>query len=727
MTIRFQPGLNCWKVEQAERVAFLIDAESYYRAFYDSVVGARHSVHIVGWDIDSRVNLIRDEKASSLSNSAPTVLGELLLYLVRRRPSLHIHVLAWDFAMVYAMEREWIPTFSVPWQSHERLSVHMDGQHPQGGCHHQKVVIIDNYLAFVGGLDLAESRWDTSEHRMHDRRRINADGSSYPPFHDVQIMVEGQVAQALGELFRERWIEATRQPLPPPEHSATSSELWPAWIKPDMQKVKVAISRTLPAFQDRNGVYEVQQLYIDSINSARHFIYIENQFLTSHIIQQALSERLQDPEGPEILIILRQDGGDWLEQMTMDVLRTRVLRQLSRADQYKRLLVVYPDCPAFQEHCLGLHSKVLIVDDTLVRIGSANLTNRSMALDSECDLAIAANDRQDIREAIQAFRYRLLGEHMGLSPHTLKNSLHAEESLLQSMQHLQRSEHILKPFDPNPLSTLDPWVPDSTLIDPEKPMNPDMIIRHFVHPKDRRVARHQLIGIAIILGGLGLLAAAWKWTPLGELVDVWTVANYLKDIKTHPWAPLFVLACFLVGSMVMFPITGLIIISFLAFGPWMGFVYALIGSALGAGVTYGIGSWLGKEKLRRLGGARMNRISQYFGERGLLSMVFAHMLPVGPFTIVNMLAGASHIGLRDFMIGTIMGMIPGMVALAILIDRVAATIQQPTLSTILLLIGVMGLMAVGAWGMARLLKKQASRKKAPASPGGNSTHRQNFS
>ena len=705
----FQPGRNCWRVEQAERAAFLIDAEDYYRAFYDAIAQARYSVHILGWDIDSRVDLLRVQKPSHTSESPPTILGELLLALVRQRPDLHIYVLAWDFAMVYALEREWIPKFRIPWQSHDKLHVYMDDQHPQGGCHHQKVVVIDDHVAFVGGLDLTQSRWDTSEHRIEDTRRTNSDGKAYPPFHDVQIIVEGKVAQTLGDLARERWHRATGQPLTSPGHFSPPPDLWPSWIDPDMHNVDVAISRTLPAYEDRPGVYEIQQLYIDAIKTARHVIYLENQFLTSHIIQKALAECLQDPHGPEILILLRRDGGDWLEQMTMDVLRTRLLAQLTHADRYNRLFIAYPDGPALHEHCLGLHSKVMIVDDAFIRIGSANLTNRSMALDSECDLAIAANDRQDLREAITKFRQRLLAEHLGMSESELGEKLHAGGSFLQTIKGLQRTERNLQPFVPDPLSALEAWVPESKIIDPEKPMEPDRIVCHFVHPKDRGPARRQLIGVAVILGSLGLLAAAWRWTPLSEFIDVWTVADYLKGLKNHPWTPLLVLGSFLIGSVVMVPITGLIIISFLAFGPWIGFAYALIGSALGAGLTYGIGSWLGKEKLRRLAGSRINRLSKFFGERGLLSMVLAHMLPVGPFTIVNMLAGASHIGFRDFMIGTLLGMIPGMIALAILIDRVAATIQQPNQSTILLLIGVMGLMATGAWLIARLLKK----KRAP--------------
>jgi len=375
----YQPGSNCWRIEQADRAGFLIDAADYFRAFYDALSEARHGVLILGWDINSRVELLRQPTQSQKSSSPPCMLGEFLLHLVQQRQDLHIYVLAWDFAMVYALEREWIPEFKVPWHSHARLHVHMDGQHPHGGCHHQKVVVVDDRLAFVGGLDLTRSRWDTSEHRIDDPRRTDPDGTAYPPFHDVQMMVEGKVAQALGDLARERWHRATGKKLSQPMPCSPASHLWPSWIVPDVQNVEVAISRTLPAYQDQPEVREIQQLYLDTIKNARQVIYLENQFLTSHIIGKALADRLQDPQGPEMLILLRRDGGDWLEQMTMDVLRTRLLGQLTHADRYGRLQVVYPDGPALQERCLGLHSKVMIVDDTFLRIGSANLTNRSMS------------------------------------------------------------------------------------------------------------------------------------------------------------------------------------------------------------------------------------------------------------------------------------------------------------------------------------------------------------
>jgi phospholipase D1/2 len=707
MATLFQPGLNCWKVEQADRAAFLIDAENYFRAFYEAVSQARHCVFILGWDIDSRVDLLRQPTPRTHSASPPSILGDLFLNLVRQRQDLQIYVLAWDFAMVYAMEREWIPEFKIPWHSHARLHAYMDNCHPPGGCHHQKIVVIDDHLAFVGGLDLTHSRWDTSEHRINDSRRINPDGKAYPPFHDVQMMVEGQVAQAVGELARERWYRATGKSAEPPKPISPSPDLWPSWVTPDMQNVEVAISRTIPAYQDQEGVREIQQLYLDAIKAARRMIYVENQFLTSEIIGKALAERLQEPEGPEVLILLRRDGGDWLEKMTMDVLRTRLVRHLMHADRHGRLQIVYPDGPALQEHCLGLHSKVMIVDETFVRIGSANLTNRSMALDSECDLAVSANGREDLCKAILGFRHRLLAEHLGISQEVVETQLNSAGSLLQAIARIQGTERNLQPFAPDFSSPWDPWVPDSTLVDPEKPMEPERVVNHFIHPEDRPVARKQLMGFAVVLGILGLLAAAWRWTPLSEWVNVWVVADYLKALKDYPWMPMLILGGFLIGSVVMIPITGLIIISYLTFGPWMGFIYALIGSALGAGVTYGIGSWLGKEKLQRLAGSRINRLSQYFGERGLLSMVIAHMFPVGPFTIVNMLAGASHIGFRDFMIGTMIGMIPGLIALAILIDRVTATIQKPSMETIVLLVGVMGIMAAGAWLLARLLKKRA--------------------
>src|SRR6185437_9244660 len=114
-------------------------------------------------------------------------------------------ILSWDFAMLYAFEREWLPVYKLDWRTHRRLHFRLDGRHPPGASHHQKVVVIDDAVAFVGGFDLAHRRWDMPAHRANEPRRVDPYGATYAPFHDVQLAVDAEAARALGDLARERW------------------------------------------------------------------------------------------------------------------------------------------------------------------------------------------------------------------------------------------------------------------------------------------------------------------------------------------------------------------------------------------------------------------------------------------------------------------------------------------------------------------------------------------
>jgi phosphatidylserine/phosphatidylglycerophosphate/cardiolipin synthase-like enzyme/uncharacterized membrane protein YdjX (TVP38/TMEM64 family) len=711
-----RPDHNCWRVDRAERAAFLIDGADYYRACRDAISRAQSSVYILGWDIDSRVELVRDGQEAPGAAAVPTRLGELLRTLVTKRRSLHVYLLVWDFAMIYALEREWLPEFKLKWgDRYRRLHVHMDDQHPPGGCHHQKVVVVDDTVAFVGGLDLTRARWDTSEHAARDLRRVDAGGHAYPPFHDVQLIVAGDIARSLGDLARERWYQATGRRLTKPR-GVNATDPWPSWLEPDVEQLHVGISRTAPPFDGAREIREVERLYLDSIAGARRSIVIENQFLTSNLIGDALAKRLADPQGPEIVVLLRLDGGDWLEQMTMDVLRERLLRRLRRSDLHGRLGVYYPHRDGLAEGCIGLHSKVCVVDEDLVRIGSANLTNRSLRLDTECDLAFEARGDESIRRAIAAFRNRLLAEHLGVKPELFAETVAREGSLLGAIEHLRGNERTLMPFEPtNRYADLEPWVPGSEVVDPERSMAPDLVVNHFIHPEDReRAARRILLAAAFLFGVLSL-AAAWRWTPLGEWVKLPIILRHLESVKESPAAPFLAVGAFVLGGLVVAPVTALIAGTLVIFGPVQGFVYALAGSTASAVVTYGIGHVLGRQGIRRLAGSRLNRLSRQLARRGLLSMVIAHLLPIAPFTVVNIAAGASHIRLRDFVLGTVLGMVPGMIAMAIVVDRVYATIRTPAPSTMALLGAVTAVFVLGAWSLHRLLRRRLERGETSSS------------
>jgi len=190
-----QDGVNCWRQENARRVAVAIDGEAYFRAVREALLAARRSVFILGWDIHSKLKLVRN----SDQDGFPEELGALLDFVAKQR-AVDVYVLSWDFAMIYMMERETLPLYALNWKTHSRVRFRMDDRHPIGASQHQKVVVVDDAVAFSGGLDLSKWRWDTPEHRIDDQRRVDPDGIAYPPFHDVQMVVDGDAAAALGEL-----------------------------------------------------------------------------------------------------------------------------------------------------------------------------------------------------------------------------------------------------------------------------------------------------------------------------------------------------------------------------------------------------------------------------------------------------------------------------------------------------------------------------------------------
>lgn len=703
-----KPDRNCWRLVHANRAAFLIDGQAYFSALRAALEQARKSILIVGWDIDSKIWLVRDD----LPHEHPVQLGEFLNALVTERQGLEAHVLIWDFAMIYALERELLPLYKLRWQSHHHLHFHMDDEHPIGASHHQKIVVVDDAVAFVGGFDLTKRRWDTSEHRPEDPRRRDPDGDTYTPFHDVQMIVDGKAAAALGELARKRWQRATAKSIQPP---AVDDQIdpWPGYLQPDLKDVEIAIARTEPAHAGNPEVREVERLYLDAIACAQDTIYIENQYLTSVTVGQALVARLMDDQGPEIVLILPYKSSGWLEHTTMDVLRARLLRKLRDADRHGRLRIYYPDVSGLGEQCINLHAKILIVDDGLVRVGSSNLSNRSMGLDTECDLAIEANGHQHIEKAILDFRNRLLGEHLGTEPATISQTATKTGSLIQAIETLRHQhDRTLKDLNGEVPASLDETVPDSSIIDPESPLDPDRLTDALVPEEERKPAGRRLLSRVGIIVAVLALAAAWRWTPLGEWLDVGTLTAWVIGLQDSPLGGIVAIGGFLIGSLIAFPVTLLILVTALVFGPVLGFVYSLVGTLLGAILTYGIGHLLGRNTLRRLGGSRINNLSRWLAHRGIITMLTVRLLPVAPFTIINLVAGASHISFRDYALGTLLGMTPGMLALTIFADSVQNAVQDPQPANFALLAGVIALIIVGAFTIRRWLKRRTKTKRS---------------
>jgi phospholipase D1/2 len=691
----FEPGRNCWRVEAASRAACLVDGQEYFTAFREAALAAERSIYILGWDFDTRIRML----IGRAPDGYPDRLGPFLDRLLMRRKRLHIYVLVWDFHIIYFKERQWwLPSHLL---SHRRLHFWKDGTHPVGASHHQKVVVVDDAVAFVGGFDFAQCRWDTSEHRMdHPDRKMLSDDAPCRPFHDVQMVVDGDAAAALGELARARWETATGERLGLPV-SATAGDPWPGSVIPQFQAVHVAIARTMPAAADQPPVQEVERLLIDLLRAARRWIYIETQYFTSNVLAEVLADLLRREDGPDIVMILHPSSDGWLEQHTMDVLRGRVLKHLRAVDSRRRLALYYPRVPDAEERCISVHSKVCVIDDTYVRVGSANLSNRSLRFDSECDLAIEASGDPRVEARIASFRNRLLGEHLDVAPDEVAEALRCRSRLIDAVEALRGKDRTLEVFDKNIPEELDEMVPDDEFIDPSHPYEVQLCL-----PENRSSAHRQMIlGVGVLLV-VAALAAAWQWSPLGEWLELPRLMAYAQEFERSPAAPFIIVGSFVIGGLVIAPVTVLVTATVLAFGPLHGFVYSFIGMTLSALVTFGVGRLVGRRLVERWS-ARLYRLSRNLATKGILAVVAVRVIPVAPFSVVNMIAGATHIRTADFVLGTVLGELPGLIAIALFVDQVTTTLRNPGLWSYLILAGSAVVIVGTVWALRRWLSRRA--------------------
>jgi phosphatidylserine/phosphatidylglycerophosphate/cardiolipin synthase-like enzyme len=457
----FVPGRNCWRVARAGRAAVLIDAAAYFAALESALRQARHSITIIGWDFDGRIRLREDVPEDE---SPP--LGPLLRLIVEARPDLDLRILLWSIGTVHGPGAALPMLFGAEWMKHPRITVKLDTRHPIYAAHHQKIVGIDDTLAFAGGIDLTVGRWDTPDHWPDDPRRIDPDGEPYGPVHDTQMAVDGEAARAIGELARERWRAATGEAVAP---LAEAAPLWPEGLAPDFTNIPVAIARTMPALADQESVEEAAALTADMLRRARHTIFIEAQYLTATYVADILAEHLERPGGPEILVVLTRRSHSLTERVAMGSPRDRIIRRLRAADREGRLFIGYPGCEGQDGECQVLvHSKLIVVDDTALRVGSSNLNNRSVALDTECDLAVEGTDAAT-RGTITALRDRLLAEHLAVPPSRVTEAVARDGSLLGALRQLNRGPRSLRPFAvPEEESLIDPLL-GADLLDPERP------------------------------------------------------------------------------------------------------------------------------------------------------------------------------------------------------------------------------------------------------------------
>ena len=464
-----QPGLTCWRVEPADRAAFLLDSCTYFSAAKAAMAKAKRSIHLVGWAFDPLTHMEPDDHGDGPDSDR---IGDYLKALAAARPELDVRVLCWKSSLPISASQHFFPHRARACFRGSRVRFRLDASVPFGACHHQKVLVIDDKIAFCGGGDISVDRWDTVKHRESDPRRTMPWGNIHGPRHEVMAMVEGPAARALGELVRTRWARANGEhlaaPSLPPEAQAES--YWPAHVKIDFTHVQVGVARTEPGWRGGEEVRETERLHLAAIASAKRLIYMENQYFASPIYAEALAARLQDPDGPEVVMVGTARAPSWFDHMTMDRTRSAFLKRLRGADAFGRFHAFCPFTRRGHESII-IHSKVAIIDDRLLRAGSTNLNNRSAGFDTECDVAVeAAPGDRAAQGAIHRFRARLVAHYLGCTPQAFEAAHIAAGTLAGAIETLDLGDHRrLRPLKPMPLGPLAALISAYHLGDPADP------------------------------------------------------------------------------------------------------------------------------------------------------------------------------------------------------------------------------------------------------------------
>jgi phosphatidylserine/phosphatidylglycerophosphate/cardiolipin synthase-like enzyme len=492
------PNSTCWRTGRADRAGLIVDVEDYYAAAREAMSKAQRSIHILGWAWDPETPFTPVKPGEG----EPERWGPFVRALADAHPELDVRLLIWKSSLPIAATQNFFPHKARKCFEGSRVQFRLDSSIPLGACHHQKVIVIDDRLAFCGGCDVGPDRWDTLLHHDDDARRRKPDNKAYFECrHETMALVDGEAALNLGQLFRNRWERSTGEIMAPPV--AEPGGLWPSQVAVAFRNATVGLARSEPKWRHCGEVRETERLHLASLAAAKRLIYMENQYFASPIMAEALAARLGERHGPEVVLVSTQHSPSWFDQMTMDRTRLLFLKRLREADKYGRLTTVCPVTPAGRS--VIVHSKLTIIDDALVRVGSANLNNRSTGFDTEVDLAIEAED-DTARGAIAAFRAHLVGHWIGRSDEEMAAAIAEHGTLAAAIRTLDTRTR-LRPIPEKTITWWDNFIAHAHLGDPAGP-------RDSWAPWTRRwELRKQLRRLSIELTRAGLEAPVDDLSP----------------------------------------------------------------------------------------------------------------------------------------------------------------------------------------------------------------------
>jgi uncharacterized membrane protein YdjX (TVP38/TMEM64 family) len=400
-------------------------------------------------------------------------------------------------------------------------------------------------------------------------------------------------------------------------------------------------------------------------------------------VVRALGQRLAEADGPEMVIVLPESESGWMERGSMGLLRERSLAHLRAKDHSGRLRLLAPRVTEGTEvSSVSVHAKVLVIDDTLAKIGSSNFSNRSMGLDTECDLAIEATDGPSAA-FVSSVRDRLVAEHLGLPADEVAARLAGGGSLCRLIDGQPAAAgRSLAPVPELSNAALDFTVLDGALVDPEEPWSVDGLVAHAVPvPLRRRLARRWLLPLALAAAVVALWAVL-RHGPLRTLHLGSAVWHLLHGLASRPGGPVLAALAICLGSVLFVPITLLGTSALAVFGAWPGIPVVWLGAVLGSGVSHTIGVRWAADVKRWLPEKFGNTLRRLLRGSPFWTVIFMRLLPVGNFGALNLVAGAFKLPLRSFLLGNAVGLAPGLLGLGVIMNRALAALRHPTVGNV---------------------------------------------
>ncbi len=367
----------------------LIDGAQALPEIAAAIEQAHHSVHITGWHVEPHFELVRGPQ--------PTVLGQLLADAAER---VDVRMLVWAGApvKVFHPSRAEVLEGLANLTRGTKIRCEPDPREHPFHCHHEKTVIVDGEIAFVGGIDMTDSagdRFDTSSHEA--RRRLG--------WHDVGTKLHGPIVADVGAHFAMRWRELTGEHLDLPPAPGPSGEHTVQFVR----TVAEGMYNSVP-----KGDFRILESYTRALRSAQRLVYLENQFLWAPEIVDILVEKLRRPPHPDfrLVVVLPAKANNGQDDTSGQL---SVLADADRrADGVERFLAAtIRGRSGGRDDPLYIHAKVGIVDDRWLTVGSANLNAHSLLNDTECNVVTLDP------ELARGTRVRLWAEHLELDESTV--------------------------------------------------------------------------------------------------------------------------------------------------------------------------------------------------------------------------------------------------------------------------------------------------------------------